>query len=175
MSGASELRRAARGSGGFTLIEVLVALTIVVLGMAAVWSGTSQATLNASRLQKKTFANWIAMNRLAELRLERAWPEAGRSDGDVEYANFEWRWFANVTQTQIEDMRRVELSVALADKPDEQLITLVGFLTRPTGGIVITTPWAGVPGTQGEQPGQNPGQNPGQLPAPNPGGGGNRR
>lgn len=137
---------------GFTLIEVMVALTIVVLGMAAVWSGSSQATINASRLQKKTFANWIAMNRLAEMRLERSWPEVGRSDGDVEFANQEWRWFANVTQTQVEDMRRVEVSVTLANKPDQQIINLVGFVSRPANGIVAVTPWGGTVAGPGQQP-----------------------
>ncbi|MEL7448833.1 MAG: type II secretion system minor pseudopilin GspI [Pseudomonadota bacterium] len=148
---------------GFTLLEVLVALTIVVLGMAAVWSGSSQATINASRLQKKTFANWIAMNRLAELRLERTWPQVGRSDGDVEFANAEWRWFANVTQTQIEDMRRVEIAVALAEKPDEQIINLVGFVTQPSNSVVAVTPWAGTAVNPGDTlPGENGGANPGQ-------------
>ena len=158
----AELRQRRRGDG-FTLLEVLVALTIVVLGMAAVWSGSSQATINASRLQKKTFANWIAMNRLAELRLERTWPQVGRSDGDIEFANTEWRWFANVTQTQVEDMRRVEIAVALAEKPDEQIINLVGFISQPANSVVAVTPWAGAAVNPGDTlPGENPGATPGQ-------------
>ena len=94
-----------------------------------------------------------------DMDLERAWPEAGRSDGDVEFANFEWRWFANITQTQVENMRRVEISVVLAENPDRLLINLVGFLSKPSNGQVAITPWegnpagTGLPGEGGRTPG----------------------
>ena len=54
---------------GFTLIEVLVALAIVAIGMAAVLGALNSSADTVSYLRDKTFAQWVALNRIAGLRL----------------------------------------------------------------------------------------------------------
>ena len=49
-------------SGGFTLIEVMVALAIAGLSLAAVAASVSQMVDAASAMQQRTYASWIAQN-----------------------------------------------------------------------------------------------------------------
>ena len=58
-----------RSSGGFTLVEVLVALVVVALGLAALMVAVQGAARTSGYLRDKTLAQWIALNRLAEVRL----------------------------------------------------------------------------------------------------------
>jgi general secretion pathway protein I len=59
-----------RTQAGFTLIEVLVALTIVAVAMAAAVRATGLMTQGNGLLRDKSLALLAAQGRLAELRLE---------------------------------------------------------------------------------------------------------
>jgi general secretion pathway protein I len=45
---------------GFTLVEVMVALSIAALGLAAVAASVSQMVDAATSMQERSYANWIA-------------------------------------------------------------------------------------------------------------------
>src|SRR5262245_19409071 len=94
-------QHAARRERGFTLIEVLVALIIAPLGTAALLSTLSTSADNASWQRDKTFAEWVALNRIAEARLALTRPTKGTSDGEVELAGRKWKWSQEVVETEI--------------------------------------------------------------------------
>jgi general secretion pathway protein I len=100
-----------RAARGFTLIEVLVALVIVAVGMAAVMSALSSAANTVSFLRDETFANYVALNKIATLRLAGQIPQTGNSDGDVDYANRSWHWRQEVASTQIPGVVRIDVKV----------------------------------------------------------------
>jgi len=64
--------RAAARPSGFTLIEVLMALTIVSIALAAIVRASSQSITHLGRLEKQSLAMLSAENRLAELRIGSA-------------------------------------------------------------------------------------------------------
>ena len=66
---------------GFTLIEILVAVTVLAVAMGAIISGMARFAANAGYLREKTVALWVAHNRLTEIELEPSWPSVGKSDG----------------------------------------------------------------------------------------------
>ena len=101
-------------AGGFTLIEVLVALAIVVLGMAAVMSALTSSADTLVYLRDKTFAQWVALNQIAVLRLSGQQPSAGTSDGDSDFAGRRWHWRQEVVETELPGARRIDVSVRLA-------------------------------------------------------------
>ena len=118
---------------GFTLIEIMVAVAVLAIAMGALLAGMAQYTSAASRLRERTFAEMVAHNRLTEIQLDREWPDVGRSDGDVELANIEWRWFVEVKETQDDNLRRVDVRVQARDR-EENLATLSAFLANTGRG-----------------------------------------
>ena len=102
-------------AGGFTLIEVLVALAIVAIGMAAVLEALTSSANTAIYLQDKTFAQWVALNRLETVRLSGTVPGTGTSSDKTDYAGRSWEWQQKVTSTKIPDLRQIEIDVRPAD------------------------------------------------------------
>lgn len=128
-------RRHAARCAGFTLLEVLVALGVLALTMAAVIRAVGSYTGNQVYLQDRTFAVWVARNVLTEQQLEAAWPGVGELKGTEDMGQREWRWLATVTQTEEAELRRLDVEVQLADSEDEQpLAVLSGFLYQPPSG-----------------------------------------
>ncbi|MBX5463218.1 MAG: type II secretion system minor pseudopilin GspI [Steroidobacteraceae bacterium] len=106
-----------RRSGGFTLIEVLVALAIVTFGMAALLSTLSSSADSIAYLRDKTLAEWVALNRIEEVRLALRRPTKGESEGEAEMAGRRWRWRQEVNETEIKGMMRIDVSVRPVDAP----------------------------------------------------------
>ena len=144
-------------SRGFSLIEVLAALVVVSLGMLGVIEAVSQTASNTAYLRDKTLAHWVAMNRLTELRLEAQTPRIAKSSDELEMAGRRWRWTVEVTQTPVESMRRIDVSVRLADGDDESsLASVSGFygtaIAAPGTTVVLWQGNAGGPdGSGGEE------------------------
>ena len=66
-----------RRARGFTLIEVLVALAIVAIALAAGTQATSALTRNAQRQSDTLLAGLCAENELVQARLARQMPGIG--------------------------------------------------------------------------------------------------
>jgi general secretion pathway protein I len=82
---------------GFTLIEVMVALVIVAFGMGAVLAALSSAANNIAALHDKTLAQWIALNLVADTRLNLQPPTAGVTEGDLKaFGNGDWHWLQDI-------------------------------------------------------------------------------
>src|SRR6186713_658627 len=97
----------ARRPGGFTLLEVMIALAVVGIGLVAASSSIAQLTSNGIYLRDKSFGHWIAMNKLAEMRLAETWPSTGKSDDEIDYGGQRWHWTAEVIETDVETLRRI--------------------------------------------------------------------
>ena len=104
-----------RARGGFTLIEVLVALAIVAIGMAAVMGALSSSANTLSYLRDKTLAQWVALNQIANLRLSGQQPPTGNTDGDSDFAGRSWHWRQQVVATEVPGVERIDVSVRPAD------------------------------------------------------------
>jgi general secretion pathway protein I len=159
---------------GFTLVEVLVALVVVSLGMLAVIEAVTQTASNSTYMRDKTIAHWIAMNRVTQARLEAQPPKVDKTSDEVEMAGRKWRWTMAVTQTPVDTVRRLDVSVRAANAPeDSSLATVTGFYgtaIAPPGSTLIMwqgDPRGGVPGLRG---GREPPPTDGEPARPNPGG-----
>jgi general secretion pathway protein I len=135
---------------GFTLVEVVVALAIVAIGMLAVFKTIGDTINNVSYLRDRTFAAWIADNRITEIRLSGEMPSVDETAGDLEYAGRQWHWITKVSQTQVEGLRRIDVSVRRdGDAEDSALVSLAGFV----GATATSAPQARIDWNGSEDPG----------------------
>ena len=134
-----------QSAGGFTLIEVLVALIVVGLGMLAVIQTVSQTANNTSYIRDKTIAHWIAMNQLTQVRLQPGAPPIDKSSDELEMAGRKWRWTMEVKQTPVESIRRIEVSVRPSDAPEKSSLAYIsgfyGTAVAPAGATLVS--WRG--------------------------------
>jgi len=117
-------------AGGFTLLEVLVALAVLAAALGALIAGISQSTDNAARLRDKTFAHWVALNKLTELQVSGTWPRVAITKGTVVLAEREWHWTLNVSGTPDQDLRRAEVEVRHENADQPVVTSAVGFVGR---------------------------------------------
>lgn len=135
---------------GFTLIEVVVALAIVGFAMASVAGVMNRMISDAGALRDRTYASWIAQNKIAEFRLAGVIPEVGESSGEVDYANTSWAWSAEVSETGVENLLKVDVTVSYAGV-DEPIRQVTGFIGEPVAPGQSNLAWnAGQP-DQGQQ------------------------
>ncbi len=123
-----------RAERGFTLVEVLVALAIVALSLAAMAATMSQMLDAANSLRDRTYASWIAQNKIAEMRLANVLPEVSATSGEVDYGNATWAWRAVVSETGVENFMRVDVSISHAGGDEYVVFTVTGFVGAPIGG-----------------------------------------
>ena len=128
----------------FTLIEVLVAMVIVALGMMAVKTQLDRYVLTAQYMEDKTLASWIGTNKLVELSTQRNWPGVGDSDEEVEFAGRLWRLEISVTQTQLDNLRRVDVDVAHVETPDTVVQRISGLVEPPAPQGFVPVRWLSV-------------------------------
>lgn len=124
-----------RQSGGFTLIEVMVALAIFVALAIALNSVMSANLMGTVRMEEKTLATWVASNKLVELQAYQRWPGTGRQDDESEFAGRRWFVQTEVSNGPFPNTRRIDIAVgpqpeqALAEK--NSVATLTALLVKP--------------------------------------------
>ena len=102
-----------RGTGarGFTLVEILVALTIVAIALMASLRAVGSLTNSASDLRARTLAQWSAENRLTQIRVQQEFPNIGRRNYDCSQGNLALRCQEDVFGTPNPNFRRIEIQV----------------------------------------------------------------
>jgi general secretion pathway protein I len=117
---------------GFTLIEVLVALMVIALGLTALLTAVSGTARASGYLREKALAQWIALNRVAEVRLNLQQQTLGgdADKGELDYANRKWHFDTRYFDTNSQAMRRVIVRVwaGPSDAKGNPLAECSGFL-----------------------------------------------
>ena len=120
-----------RRARGFTLVEILVALAIIAVALAAGMRALAQATDSAGALKQRTLALWVAQNRVAAASLESPWPAPGQRDGSAVEAGVSFTFRETISATPNPAFRKIDVTVAAPDAPDYVLARLAGFLGNP--------------------------------------------
>ena len=113
---------------GFTLVEVLVALAVVAVALAAGLRAAGALTDNTERLAAVTAAQWCAENALTNLRLAAQLPGVGDADFSCEQIG---RFYAGTLATRPTpnpNFRRGNASVR--DEAGQPLLTITTVIGR---------------------------------------------
>ena len=119
-----------RRARGFTLIEILVAIAILAVALAATTRAASLATDGTLETRHRLLATWAAQNRVAELRARRVFPAVATTRHTTQQGGLGLVIDETVTDTPNPVIRRVDLAVADARDPDRVLTRLTAYVSR---------------------------------------------
>ncbi|HDZ56301.1 MAG TPA: type II secretion system protein GspI [Pseudomonas xinjiangensis] len=89
--------RSRRNDRGFTLLEVLVALTILGVALAALVKGGADHARNTAYLQERTMAHWAGQNILAEYETGMRPTAEGNRNGEVAMGPYRFGFQVNIS------------------------------------------------------------------------------
>lgn len=115
---------------GFTLLEVLVALSVLVFALSALWKILGQSTAVVDALPDRVVAMWCAHNRVVLRQASLQWPEPQVYKGSEEWAGKIWYWEEEIGTTSEPRLRRITVKVG-ASPEALTLATLEGFIRQP--------------------------------------------
>lgn len=115
---------------GFTLIEVMVALTIIAISLGALLNTSGAQANSASYLKQKTLAHWVAVNELTQMRIDKEFPDLGDKKGSTSMANHDWYWIRTTKKTEDKDALEVTYTLYADKDYEKNLTSLIGYATR---------------------------------------------
>ena len=122
---------ARRRGPGFTLIEVLIALAVLAIALSAVIKGVGANVNNAAHLRDRMLAHWVAMNKVAELQADTAFPAPGVTTGTMLMAEHEWLWQVTVSTTPNATIQRLDVEVRGKKEDKQPLDSVVAYAGLP--------------------------------------------
>lgn len=111
-------------------MEMMVAMTILAVGMGAIIQASASSAHNASVLRDKEVARWVALNKLTEMQVLQEWSTSTKT-GDVEMLKTRWHWTARFQRVQDPDLRRVDVEVRRNPDAESYIYSITGFVGNP--------------------------------------------
>jgi len=112
---------------GFTLLEVMIALAVFAISAIALLSQSNQGIRQTLYLEEKSYALWVAENKLTELRLSKEWPPTGEKRDQVTQFDRDWSITTSVSGTGEKSLRRVDVKVSRVGD-ESSLSSLRGYI-----------------------------------------------
>lgn len=98
---------------GFTLIEVLLALTIIAIALTALIKSTAQTVASTTRLKEKSISHWIAMQGVTSIQLGLLKIPATQEITQVTtMLGQRWYWRAQLKSTPVKHMQQINITVS---------------------------------------------------------------
>jgi len=116
---------------GFTLIEVLVAMTIIAVGVSALVSAAGSSAWRADYLREREFGRWVASNVLTEMQVVPAWPDVGTKNAEVRMGNLQWYVRTRTQAVADADLRRLDIEVRRDKDAESYVYVVTGFVGNP--------------------------------------------
>lgn len=116
-------------ASGFTLIEVLVAMAIIAVTLAAASRAAGHAIDSSAELKRRVVADLVAQNRLELHKAKHDWLAPGKLTGEETQAGIDMVWKEEITDTPNPAFRKVVVEVFTAEDTNFIVRRLVGFLT----------------------------------------------
>ena len=100
-------------AAGFTLIEVLLALSIIAIALTALLKATAQNIGNTQRIKEKSISHWIAKQGVTAIQLGVVSLTASREITQVTtMLGQRWYWRAKLTPTPVKSTQQITITVS---------------------------------------------------------------
>ena len=124
-----------RGRGwryqGFTLLEVMVALSICAMAGIAAMQISGEHINHLSTIEEQTYASWVAENQLVEIRAQGdKWAAKNNHKGKAELAGQTWYWQQKVTRTADSSFVKVDIEVYTDEQYEQFAYTLSTYIDK---------------------------------------------
>ncbi len=114
---------------GFTLVEILVTLTILAAALPALLQAFTTATRNQALSDNSTTALYLLKFRMAEIEME-GYPDVGQESGEFgENTRYLWRSVVeDIESEEVENIRQVTVTVTWQHKNRERSMSMSTFM-----------------------------------------------
>ena len=119
------LCRSSSGEGGFTLLEMLVALSIISIAALTLVRLDAYAVRTAGDLDETTMAGIVAQNRAVEIWTNPSPPTIGNSASSIDNAGRSWRIEQHVAKTADDSLLRIDLIVRPESGNGQATLTII--------------------------------------------------
>jgi type II secretion system protein I len=113
---------------GFTLIEVLVSLSILAATLLLAYQVISGAIAATDRSERWTAASYLAEAMVLEAIAE--YPEVAETEGKFSPPNEAYAWKRTVRESLYPDLREVEVAVLWTSDGREERVALTGLAVK---------------------------------------------
>lgn len=127
------LPRRATAQGGFTLVEVILAVAILALAMVALSQTLGASAIAYRSIDDTRRAYMVAADKLVELQVYQEWPNTGTNDSTVTVGDREWWVRTTISAGPYPDTRRVDIEVGeiIGDQHRDMMYTLASLIGKP--------------------------------------------
>lgn len=119
---------------GFTLIEVIIALSIVAIVSTTVFKSVTESVIQSRGLKERVVAQWIAENEIAKIHMlssrEEYFPAIGTERFAKNMVGQIWQIEVRVLDTENPLMRRIEVAVFQDSNLEIAATQLISFVGR---------------------------------------------
>lgn len=112
------------GEGGFTLVEMLVALAIFSLAALALLRLEGATVSNTARLQEQALAQIVARNIAVETLTDPAPPAFGSEAGQLVNGGRRWSWSRLVDRSPEPRIQMITINVRSQTGPEAAMLTI---------------------------------------------------
>ena len=127
----SSRKRKIPNQAGFTLLEILVALSVAAVGLAAISQALTTNVETTQEVENRLIGTWVASNRLTEIRLAGEWRVDSEARTTVNMAGRDWFTVERYEATPDPDLARIDVRVFTDQDTERQVAHLFGYNTRP--------------------------------------------
>jgi general secretion pathway protein I len=122
------MTRTGKDQSGFTLIEMMIALTILALVVAAVAQALAQSLTLAHRIKQETTLSLLAQSKMAEIESAKEAPVSDRGNFSGEFSQYVWQ--VNVKESGLSTLQKVEVTVVDTLSKKAESFSLSSFLCK---------------------------------------------
>lgn len=132
------MSRARAGQGGFTLVEVMLAVAVLALAMVALGQTLGASAVAYRDIDDTRRAYLVAADKLVEMQVYQQWPNTGTNDEEVTRGEQNWWIETKISAGPYPDTRRVDIDVGPMVDDHKQplaysLASLIGKPAEDTG------------------------------------------